>query len=135
MIINIPQQFIKRPGYRAFNMLISYVSFTVFVKRFLTTRQSLCFLLKSTICGKSNWDSLYCHKNVPKNIFVSNKSTRVPPSLWSNVVWALKKLCQAVLTKHEQTNLQSTLNKTERGASHTTFVTAVFEWVDFLKRV
>ena len=48
---------------------------------------------------------------------------RVPSPLWFNVVASLEKLCQAVVIKNDQANLQQTLNKGAGGASLTIFVT------------
>ena len=44
-------------------------------------RERLCFLLKSTISDKSNWDSLYFHKNVPKIYLYHLKVPEFPLTL------------------------------------------------------
>ena len=51
------------------------------------------------------------------------KNTQDSLSPWLNVVGSLKKLCQAVVVKNDQENLQPTLNKRAGGASLTIFVT------------
>ena len=39
------------------------------------------------------------------------KDTQISPYPWFNVVSSLEKLCQAVVTRNDQANLQPTLNK------------------------
>ena len=45
-----------------------------------------------------------------------------------NVVQSLEKLCQEVVARNEQVNLQSTLNKEASGTSLTIFVTHCEFW-------
>ena len=49
--------------------------------------------------------------------------TQIFPPPYFNVVLSLEKLCHAVATGNEQSNLQSTLSKGEEGASLAIFVT------------
>ena len=51
------------------------------------------------------------------------KDTQNFPSAWFNVVSSLLKLCQAVVARNDQANLQPTLYEGARGASLTIFVT------------
>ena len=51
------------------------------------------------------------------------KDTQNSPSPWFNVVPSLKKLCQTVVARYDQANLQPTLNKGAVGVSLTIFVT------------
>ena len=51
------------------------------------------------------------------------KDTQNIPSLWFNVVPSCAKLCQAVVARNDQANLQPTLNKGRRSASFTICVT------------
>ena len=76
-----------------------------------------------TMSDKNNWDSLYFHKKVYKNTLDLLKVTQNPPSPWLNVVSSLKKPCQAVETRNEQTDLLPTLKKGGGCASLTIFVT------------
>ena len=56
------------------------------------------------------------------------KYTHNSPSPWFNAVPSLEELCQAVMARYDQANLQPTLNKGARGAS----LTKIFE-KSFLK--
>ena len=47
----------------------------------------------------------------------------ISSSSWFNVVPSLEKLCQAVVARNEQANLEPTLNNGAGGASLTIFVT------------
>ena len=51
------------------------------------------------------------------------KDTQNFPSPWFNVVPSLKKLCQTLVARYDEANLQPTLNKGEVGVSLTIFVT------------
>ena len=51
-----------------------------------------------------------------------SKIPKIPPPPWHSIAPGLKKLCQAVLVRNEQANLQPTLNKGAGGASLTIFV-------------
>ena len=51
------------------------------------------------------------------------KNTQNSSSPWFNVVSSLEKLCQAVVARNDQANLQPTLNKGAGGQSLTIFVT------------
>ena len=51
------------------------------------------------------------------------KDTQNSPSPWFNVVPSLKKLCQTVVARYDQANLQPALNKGAVGPSLTIFVT------------
>ena len=55
---------------------------------------------------------------------------KTPSPPWLNVVANLKKRCQAVLTRNEQPHVQSTFNKSGRGAI---LSPTVFKWKKFLK--
>ena len=56
------------------------------------------------------------------------KNTWNPHPPWLNVVQSLEKLCQEVVARNEQVNLQSTLNKEASGTSLTIFVTDCEFW-------
>ena len=47
----------------------------------------------------------------------------IPPTFWFIVVPGLEKLCQAVVARNQQANLQPTLNKVAGGTSLAVFVT------------
>ena len=51
------------------------------------------------------------------------KYTQNSNSPWFNAVPSLEELCQAVVARNDQVNLQPTLNKGAAGASLTIFVT------------
>ena len=51
------------------------------------------------------------------------KYTQNSNSPWFNAVPSLEELCQAVVARNDQANLQPTLNKGAAGASLTIFVT------------
>ena len=59
----------------------------------------------------------------PKKMLDLLKDPRITPPLWFNVVPSLEKLCQVVVARNDQANLQPTLNKGAGGASLTIFVT------------
>ena len=56
-------------------------------------------------------------------MFHMPKDTQNIPSPWFNDFPSLEKVCQAVVAKNEQANLQPTLNKGADGASLIIFVT------------
>ena len=45
--------------------------------------------------------------------------TQSSPSLWFYIVPSLEKICQAVVARNDQANLQPTLDKVDEGASLT----------------
>ena len=58
----------------------------------------------------------------PKKVLDLLKDTQNSPFPWFNVVPSLEKLCQAMVGRNDQTNLQPTLNNGAGGASFTIFV-------------
>ena len=67
------------------------------------------------------FDPLYFHEKVLRNVRIAQRYLESPP--WFNTVPSLEKLCQAVVARNEQGNVQPTLNKGAEGASLTVFVT------------
>ena len=59
----------------------------------------------------------------PNKVLDLLKGTQNFPSPWFNVVPSLGKLCQALLARNDQANLQPTLNKEAGGAILTIFMT------------
>ena len=55
--------------------------------------------------------------------------TQSSPSLWFYIVPSLEKICQAVVARNDQANLQPTLDKVDGGASLTIL------WLIVVKRV
>ena len=81
----------------------------------------------STTSLKDYWDSLYFHGKVLKKCLTCSRIPRISPTPWFNVVASLEKLCQAVVARNKQGNLQPTLSKRTGGASLPIFVTDCFQ--------
>ena len=63
-----------------------------------------------TISHKNYWDLLYFHEKIQKSVRFAQRCPEFPTP-WFNVAPSWAKLCQAVVAKNDQANLQQTLKK------------------------